>query len=101
MHPIKIERILSEAVLSITVDDESHPSLSITKNYLNLEKMRMSNGEVIRHTPPSVITGPLTDEELAGYFYRRSDLTYRKLESLTLTNLDMYQSLLTGALIRN
>lgn len=61
----------------------------------------MSNGEVIRHPPPSSITGPLTYEELAAYFYRRCDLTYRKLESLTLTNVDMYQSLLTGALIRN
>jgi uncharacterized protein YjbI with pentapeptide repeats len=61
----------------------------------------MSNGELIRRSPPNVITGPLTPEELSAYFYRRCDLTYRKLEGLTLTNLDLYQSLITGSLIRN
>jgi uncharacterized protein YjbI with pentapeptide repeats len=48
-----------------------------------------------------VITGATTPEEINHYFTSRSDLTYRKIYSLSISDIDMHQSLLTGSLIRD
>lgn len=49
---------------------------------------------------PMVITGQTSAEKLMQYFSPHSDLTYRRLDGLAIADADVYQSLLTGALIR-
>lgn len=48
-----------------------------------------------------VIEGPLSSEELFDYFFEHSDLTYRTIRNLKLSDLNVVQSLFTGSLIQN
>lgn len=50
---------------------------------------------------PMEISGPISQVEVSRCFVPRSDLTYRKLEGLTVVEADLYQSLFTGSLIRD
>lgn len=50
---------------------------------------------------PLAIIGPISTSELAKYFSQRSDLTYRRLEGLNVSDSDVYRSLFTGSLIRD
>jgi len=61
----------------------------------------MSTEDSDRDGLPMVITGQISVEKLAQYFSPHSDLTYRKLDGLTISDADVYQSLLTGTLIRD
>lgn len=54
-----------------------------------------------REGVPMVITDQISAEKLTQYFSHHSDLTYRKLEGLIVSDVDIYQSLLTGTLIRD
>lgn len=47
------------------------------------------------------LVGPLSPQDLDRYFVPRSDLTHRKLQGLTLTDVNLRQSLFTGSLIRD
>jgi uncharacterized protein YjbI with pentapeptide repeats len=60
----------------------------------------MSSNEITPNNLFTTIVGPLGADELARHFSRRSDLTYRRIESVTVSGADMYMSLLTGSLIR-
>lgn len=60
----------------------------------------MSNDELAKDSLFTSISGALEPEELARHFSRRSDLTYRKIENVTVSAVDMSLSLLTGSLIR-
>ena len=61
----------------------------------------MSTEDSGRDGLPMVITGQTSAEKLTHYFSPHSDLTYRKLDGLTVSDADVYQSLLTGTLIRD
>jgi uncharacterized protein YjbI with pentapeptide repeats len=61
----------------------------------------MSSEELAHDSLFTTISGPLSDDELARYFSRRSDLTYRRIENVKVSEADMYMSLLTGSLIRD
>jgi uncharacterized protein YjbI with pentapeptide repeats len=50
---------------------------------------------------PAALVGPLSNQDLDRYFVPRSDLTHRKLQGLTLTDVNLRQSLFTGSLIRD
>jgi uncharacterized protein YjbI with pentapeptide repeats len=50
---------------------------------------------------PIELVGPLSSQDLERYFVPRSDLTHRKLQRLTLTEVNLRQSLFTGSLIRD
>lgn len=50
---------------------------------------------------PTEVVGPLSSADLNRYFVPRSDITHRKLQSLTLTDSNLQQSLFTGSLIRD
>ena len=54
-----------------------------------------------KNSVPATLDGSISSEQVMHYFSPRSDLTYRKLEDLVITGADIYQSLLTGSLIRN
>lgn len=61
----------------------------------------MSSEELTQDGLFATISGPLDADALARHFSRRSDLTYRRIEDVTVSAADMYMSLLTGSLIRN
>lgn len=61
----------------------------------------MSTEDLSQNSLPMVLTGPISSVELKRYFVPRSDLTYRKLDSLTISDIDIRQSLFTGSLIRD
>lgn len=61
----------------------------------------MSNEDLTHGSLFTPISGPLGDDESARYFSRRSDLTYRRIENVTVSEADMYMSLLTGSLMRD
>jgi hypothetical protein len=66
-----------------------------------MEDRVMSRDELAQEALFTAISGPLDPEELVRHFHRRSDLTYRRIEGVTVSAIDMYLSLLTGSLIRN
>src|SRR5712691_2588793 len=43
----------------------------------------------------------LSENDVSQWFHRRSDLTYRTIENLTIAKADAFQSLFTGSLLRN
>lgn len=61
----------------------------------------MSSEELTQNTLFTAISGPLTDAESERLFSRRSDLTYRRIEGVKVSEADMHMSLLTGCLIRD
>jgi hypothetical protein len=66
-----------------------------------MEDALLSRDELTQESLFTTISGPLDPKELARYFCRRSDLTYRRIEGVTVSAVDMYLSLLTGSLIRD
>lgn len=61
----------------------------------------MSAEDTSRDDSTTAIEGPLPAEELARHFSQRTDLTYRRISGLSVSGADVYQSLFTGALIRD
>jgi uncharacterized protein YjbI with pentapeptide repeats len=61
----------------------------------------MSTEDLGQDSLPMALTGRISSEELKQYLVPRSDLTYRKLDSLTISDMDIHQSLFTGSLIRD
>lgn len=61
----------------------------------------MDGEELEKGWSGGVISEALSGEELARCFSRRSDLTYRKMTGVEVSGADIYQSLLTGSLIRD
>jgi uncharacterized protein YjbI with pentapeptide repeats len=61
----------------------------------------MSGEELSRAALPEAIVGPMSHDELRRYLSPRSDITYRKIENLTASDIDINQSLLTGSIIRD
>jgi len=61
----------------------------------------MSGEELNRPALPEAIVGPMSHDELRHYLSPRSDITYRKIESLVVSDIDINHSLLTGSIIRD
>lgn len=61
----------------------------------------MSGEELSQATLPEAIVGPISHDELRRYLSPRSDITYRKIENLTASDIDINQSLFTGSIIRD
>lgn len=50
---------------------------------------------------PMTLEGPIARETLSRLLVPHSDLTYRKLQDLKISEVNLYQSLITGSLIRD
>jgi uncharacterized protein YjbI with pentapeptide repeats len=61
----------------------------------------MSSDKITQNHLLTTILGPLSADDAARHFSRRSDLTYRRIEHVTVSDVDMYMSLLTGSLLRD
>lgn len=60
----------------------------------------MSSDDLSHEQSLPAITGALNPSDFQRYFSRRSDLTYRRIEDLSVSDVDMYMSMFTGSLIR-
>src|ERR1051325_7084182 len=65
-----------------------------------MEELGKSRDDLVRRAELTPISGPLSLDEVARHFSRRSDLTYRRIDSVNVTTADLYMSLFTGSLIR-
>ena len=61
----------------------------------------MASDEQDRLQAPGALKGPLPAADIRRWFHRRSDLTYRTIADVTISEADVFQSLFTGSLIRN
>jgi uncharacterized protein YjbI with pentapeptide repeats len=61
----------------------------------------MPDENLIKVDVPQTLKGPIENDLITKFFLPHSDFTYRKLENLNISEVDLYQSLLTGSLIRN
>lgn len=61
----------------------------------------MPDVNLIKVNVPQTLKGPVENDLITQFFLPHSDFTYRKLEDLNISQVDLYQSLLTGSLIRN
>lgn len=61
----------------------------------------MPDENLIKVDVPQTLKGPIKNDLITKFFLPHSDFTYRKLEDLNISEVDLYQSLLTGSLIRN
>jgi len=60
----------------------------------------MSDQYLIKTKAPILIQGETPAELLRTYFAPHSDLTYRTIDDIDISNINLYQSLLTGSLVR-
>jgi uncharacterized protein YjbI with pentapeptide repeats len=61
----------------------------------------MPDENLIRVNIPQTLRGPIESDSVTKFFLPHSDFTYRKLENLNIFEANLYQSLLTGSLIRH
>jgi len=61
----------------------------------------MDGHDIDSNESPMELVGPVSAQEIARWFKSHSDLTYRRLEHLTVADASVFQSLLTGSLIRD
>jgi uncharacterized protein YjbI with pentapeptide repeats len=61
----------------------------------------MASDEQERLLAPGALKGPLPEADVRRWFHPRSDLTYRTLADLAISEVDAFQSLFTGSLLRN
>lgn len=66
-----------------------------------MEELGKSREDLAQSAELTPLSGPLSVEQIASHFSRRSDLTYRRIDGVGITAVDLYMSLLTGSLIRN
>jgi uncharacterized protein YjbI with pentapeptide repeats len=61
----------------------------------------MRDDEQLRSKTPIVIKGPLGPTQIQEYLTPRCDVTYRTLDSLAVSGVDVFQSLFTGSFIKS